>query len=280
MSLYKYLHPDRTDVLQNQSIRFSSPAVLNDPFELKPHLAAIATPDYAAAEFKRVLPRVLTEELAKLPNELRSLIPAHDLEAFLKAQLPTLHASLNSLSTQMMPNLQETMARKLEELFGILCLTEDPDNLLMWAHYADSHRGFVIEFDETSPFFDRRVNADDELRYLRKVIYSRKRPSLTLSDVEDGSIFLTKGDAWEYEAEWRMIVPLSDASKTIGAGPEAVHLFAFPADAVKSIVLGSRMLESKKEEIQSLLSELPQYSHVCCKQAEIDAEHYLVRIPS
>lgn len=77
-----------------------------------------------------------------------------------------------------------------------------------------------------------------------------------------------------------MIVPLSDASKTIGAGPEAVHLFAFPADAVKSIVLGSRMLESKKEEIQSLLSELPQYSHVCCKQAEIDAEHYLVRIPS
>ncbi|OOG51139.1 DUF2971 domain-containing protein [Polaromonas sp. C04] len=167
MPLYKYLHPDRTDVLRDQCIRFSSPAVLNDPFELKPHLAALATPEYAAAELQRALPRVLAEELAQLPAELRALVPEKVLQAFLKAQLPAIQKSLDGTSAQMMPLLQETMARKLEELLGVLCLSESPKSLLMWAHYADSHRGFVVQFDETSPFFNRRVSEDDELRHLR-----------------------------------------------------------------------------------------------------------------
>ena len=279
MPLYKYLHPDRTDVLRNQCIRFSSPAALNDPFELKPHLAALATAEYAAAELRRALPRALEEELEKVPAELRALIPRHALEILLESQLPSVQTQLEGFSAQMMPLLQETMARKLEELLGILCLTEDADNLLMWAHYADSHRGFVLHFDEASPFFHRRVSDEDELRHLRKVTYSEKRPSLTLSDVEDGSVFLTKGSAWGYETEWRMIVPLADASKTVGSGAEAIHLFDFPAAAVRSIVFGCRMLEAKKLEIQTLLSELPQYAHVRRIQAEIDNEHYLVRIP-
>ena len=280
MPLYKYLHPDRTDVLRNQCIRFSSPAVLNDPFELKPHLAALATPEYAAAELQRALPRVLAEELARLPTELRALLPAEALQAFLEGQLPSFQKSLDGASAQMMPLLQETMARELEELLGVLCLSESPKSLLMWAHYADSHRGFVVQFDEASPFFDRRVSEDDELRHLRQVTYSSKRPSLTLSEVEDGSAFLMKGVEWEYEAEWRMIVPLADASHVMGTGPEAIHLFSFPAQAVTSVILGCRMLEAKKAEIQALLAALPQYAHTRCVHAAIDNENYLLRVGS
>lgn len=278
MPLYKYLHPDRTDVLRNQCIRFSSPAVLNDPFELKPHLAALATPEYAAAELQRSLPRVLAEELTQLPVELRALIPAEALQAFLQAQLPSIQKSLDGVSAQMMPLLQETMARKLEELLGVLCLSESPKSLLMWAHYADSHRGFVVQFDETSPFFDRRVSDDDELRHLRRVTYSSKRPSLTLSEVEDGSAFLVKGIEWEYEAEWRMIVPLADASRVVGTGPEAIHLYNFPASAVTSVILGCRMSEAKRAEIQALLVESPHYAHARCINAEIDNESYVLSV--
>ncbi|SDO59033.1 hypothetical protein SAMN04490208_4280 [Pseudomonas poae] len=36
--LFKYLHPDRVDVLKTGKICFSSPTNLNDPFELKPPL--------------------------------------------------------------------------------------------------------------------------------------------------------------------------------------------------------------------------------------------------
>src|SRR6185369_11649875 len=38
MFVYKYLHPDRIDVLRNTLIRFTQPAALNDPFEVIPNL--------------------------------------------------------------------------------------------------------------------------------------------------------------------------------------------------------------------------------------------------
>ena len=42
MNLYKYLIPDRMDVLKNQSIRFSQHMALNDPFEMKPFFELLA----------------------------------------------------------------------------------------------------------------------------------------------------------------------------------------------------------------------------------------------
>lgn len=36
MSLYKYLIPDRIDVIRSRSGRFTQHMALNDPFEMKP----------------------------------------------------------------------------------------------------------------------------------------------------------------------------------------------------------------------------------------------------
>lgn len=279
MPLFKYLHPDRIDVLLGQSIRFSSPAVLNDPFELKPHLAALASAEHMDAQIARDFPKFVREELAKLLSEIPAPVSVKGPHEILLHQLPDVRRNMQGMAEMMMPKLQEAMARKLEELIGILCLSESADNLLMWAHYADSHRGFVIEFDERSPFFDRRVNPDDELRHLRKVSYSSKRPSLTLADVENFAPFMTKGVDWEYEAEWRMLVLLDTASTVIGEGPHAVHLFEFPAQAITAVVLGSRMAAEKKEYVRKILSDSPHFSHVRCVEAEIDNEHYQVRVP-
>jgi len=279
MPLFKYLHPDRIDVLHGRSIRFSSPAVLNDPFELKPHLAALASPEHMESEIALRFPELVREELEKLPLEVRSLVSAEALQELLLHQLPQMKRNIQDMAEILAPKLQDVMARKLEELIGILCLTESADNLLMWAHYADSHRGFVIEFDEYSPFFDRRVSPDDELRHLRKVSYNAKRPSLTLADVEDFSSLMTKGTDWQYEAEWRMMMPLDAASKIVKNGPHAVHLYKFPADAITSVILGCRMDAQKKEEIKQVLADSPHFEHVRCVEAEIDNEHYRVRVP-
>jgi hypothetical protein len=35
---------------------------------------------------------------------------------------------------------------------GILCLTETPDNHLMWVHYAAGHAGFVVGFRTTAAY--------------------------------------------------------------------------------------------------------------------------------
>jgi hypothetical protein len=45
MTLYKYVVAERLDVLQNSLIRFSQPSVLNDPWDMRPHVERLFTDD-------------------------------------------------------------------------------------------------------------------------------------------------------------------------------------------------------------------------------------------
>ena len=38
---------------------------------------------------------------------------------------------------------------------GIFSLSKVPDNILMWSHYADSHKGIVLEFDSNHAYFNK-----------------------------------------------------------------------------------------------------------------------------
>jgi hypothetical protein len=42
MILYKYLHPDRIDVLTQKMVRFTQPGDFNDPFEFRPYIQSAA----------------------------------------------------------------------------------------------------------------------------------------------------------------------------------------------------------------------------------------------
>ncbi|TOQ62498.1 hypothetical protein CGG93_22215, partial [Vibrio parahaemolyticus] len=50
------------------------------------------------------------------------------------------------------------------------CLADKPDNNLMWSHYANSHKGFCLEWDVT------KINAEP-------VTYQRKIATFELLDV-------------------------------------------------------------------------------------------------
>lgn len=82
-----------------------------------------------------------------------------------------------------------------------------PDNELMWAHYADSHKGFCIEYDidklEDSEEFTFNVNK-------MKLNYQDFPPLIALDDVGQKDNFLikmfgTKSKSWEYENEIRLL---------------------------------------------------------------------------
>ena len=58
------------------------------------------------------------------------------------------------------PNILNTTESLMQEFNSsiirktrILSLTDNPTNILMWGHYAQSHSGFIIEFDKNHPFF-------------------------------------------------------------------------------------------------------------------------------
>lgn len=278
MRLYKYLHPDRVDVLRNGTIRFSSPKVLNDPFELKPYLSGVAPEGEICSDFEQKLPNIIAEEYAKLPPDFRSKCSIQKFQELANSQLPQLKIQFQDFAIMARPRIQKIISEGFEEIAGILCLSESPTNLLMWSHYADSHQGFVIEFDSTSVFFNQKKSHQDEFRHLRKVIYCEQRLSYTLLDINNFSPFLTKSIDWSYEAEWRMLLPLSSAAMTVGNGATTVHLFEYPRSAIKSIILGCRMNESKEKEIRQIITNADIFKNVACLKAEVDEVHYRLHI--
>src|SRR5262245_42021305 len=115
---------------------------------------------------------------------------------------------IRSIADEILPNLYEKL--------GILCLTEKSDNLLMWAHYADHHRGFVLEFDPHHEFFNRKKGGDDLYHHPAKVGYSDTRPSVSFKDYLGVVTLLTKSVEWEYEQEWRMILHFDESTTPSG----------------------------------------------------------------
>ncbi|MDH4560666.1 DUF2971 domain-containing protein [Pseudomonas sp. BN411] len=252
--IFKYFPPARTDVLSTGIICFSSPLNLNDPFELKPPVQLFESDGEMASRVFEKLELELLSNPPGLPPEMDGKLTHEEYIDLLKDGI---RRNLPTFMSRLAPGIEEGYARFYsiaEERIGILCLTESPDDLLMWAHYAAAHTGFVVEFDPKHPFFDQRRSNVDELRHLRRVVYSSERPTLTLSTAKDLSALLTKSIHWGYENEWRMMVDLNDASEVKIIGSNRYHLFDFPRASIRSVILGCRMDDETKMEIHQALN--------------------------
>jgi hypothetical protein len=124
MIVYKYLDPARIDVLEQGRIRFTQPGALNDPFETLP----------CFTQYKQAL--------------LKSLHVGAQKKFGAEAAQATL-TERQALIDRALLDIPKSMSRH----FVLLSLSKVRNNLLMWSHYTDSHRGFVIGFDSNNPFF-------------------------------------------------------------------------------------------------------------------------------
>ena len=101
----------------------------------------------------------------------------------------------------------------------IACFSEDVQSILMWSHYADSHKGFALEYDFrptlTQPlpraglfpvvYSDGRYDASAFLTWGMFTILGIK--SINPDILASIKAALYKSKLWEYEKEWRMIDP-------------------------------------------------------------------------
>lgn len=245
MPIYKYVTEERIDILQNAYIRFTQPSEFNDPFELNPYLKSLSDSkfideiiddwgwdkDHIDKISEENSKKALKEALDEIKNQYNVTISEEQIEkvigikpqAFIKEYLKetmyqykpiitSMAGSMLKLETPrcrqiMLPMLKNAMNREI----GFLSLTEKPCNLLMWAHYADGHKGFVIEFDDKHKFFDQRTKPGELRGHLIKVRYSKQRPHFilfdpNLNDSENldnwiNNFLCVKSDHWEYEQE-------------------------------------------------------------------------------
>jgi len=126
----------------------------------------------------------------------------------------------------------------------------------MWSHYADSHQGFVIGFDDENKFFHQETPRT--VSPLLEVSYSAKRPVVPRFEEIPANmheiVFLTKSEQWSYEEELRMFAQPKVASitKKDNRGFE-LYLFDLPPDIFAEIIFGIAMSAEKKREIAAIV---------------------------
>ena len=130
--LYKYFVPERKDVLETCTLRATQFEYLNDPFEVYPDFS----------EWNKSTRAKVQTYVVKKRQDL-SIIPFKNL------QFPS---SMEQKSeVDIAENELWNRFRKVAGL--VVCFTERPNNLLMWAHYAGNFSGFVLGFDSNHAFF-------------------------------------------------------------------------------------------------------------------------------
>ena len=135
--------------------------------------------------------------------------------------------------------------------------TEDgiPDYLngLMWAHYADSHKGVCIKYHFPNSFTILGHNSDSVTCFFYDITYSdsdicqySKKDSINMKDA-----FFLKGKQWEYENELRLLYFNME-------GKEGFHSIEVK-NCIEAVYFG---LKCSKEDQSTIINILKDKKHI------------------
>lgn len=158
------------------------------------------------SEVKHILPTEMTDALKVA---LSSIEDIKDIEG----RIEETRKRMISMIETFFPILSEASKR----YSAIACFSENVENILMWSHYANSHKGFALEYDFRPileqpiknvglfpvVYSEERFDISDYIAwaFLRIIGVPAKMPDISAS-IKNA---LWKSDVWAYEKEWRMI---------------------------------------------------------------------------
>src|SRR5438128_1953850 len=120
-------------------IMLSRPYLFNDPFELKPHYQTLQ--QFVLPVPENASPQALAQ-IAEMQQKINAQI------------LP--------------PSAIDTVLRNATSTIVLLSLSQNRESLLMWAHYAAAHTGFVIGFESAESV----LAVESPHRHIAKVNYA------------------------------------------------------------------------------------------------------------
>ena len=268
-SFFKYMTARTAQiVLQNRTLRWSSPIEFNDPFDIPRQVLF----GIDAADIRKAARECLIEILNNPPNETTDLNIKVQLilEAIKKADSDIKKKIIEEIQTMPVDssidpsslNELKTIWRSFIPEFRVLCLCETHDTVSMWYHYADKYRGIVIEF-ECNDDLDSAWLVAEPIKYADTIpeISSAKGWAKVLLKTKEKAIetllkvcTFSKTPDWSYEKEWRV----TSFKRPHETG--TVSDYKFNAKEIKSVYLGPLIDQNNMTDILKILND--NFSHV------------------
>jgi len=199
----------------NNNIYFADPPKLNDPFDCNLNIDATVTPEIIFSWLQRL------QQQGVMNSHFQSILLNPKNQSTIKKVVQSDPNKLESLA-------KESVKNELDKL-GICCFikppeneTDEKNNLLMWAHYADKHKGVRLKFNT--------CDIIEVITPLQKVKYQNDYPEFDFYKGDEQFIILasTKSTSWRYENEYRSI------QREYGS-------LSFPPKALIEITFGCRV---------------------------------------
>ena len=232
--------------IRENKIWLSNPRTFNDPYDC-----------YVTADYKKIvlslfrkfphtrtIPDETWKEIEKTDDPVLSL-SRHLAQRVVPPDLRYVeNARLLNLEVKSEVANKEKSWDAMKDETKISCFSGAWDSLPMWAHYADQHQGFCIEYDLSK-------ESEGKTAPLFPVIYTKTLVPLNITDElmnlpgNSGHLAIKaaifKNKDWSYEREWRLVFYTGDDQK--------IEIKGYP---IKAIYLGTKInSEHKKQLIES-----------------------------
>jgi hypothetical protein len=285
--LFKYVTSDTgRKIIKNRTLRWSTPPMLNDPFDMQ--FAFQLRIDRQAARalalgklWQHVYGELLDRPLNDLGREIRRCrdeLPRMSREEFSRDREfgDIVDTSIDDTEERIAEFSQVIQSHFVND--KILCLSEMSESILMWSYYAQNHAGIVLRFTDETP--------DNPLVKARPVRYVDQIPSLfddeMLSDMLAGyegmderrimdEVVYTKSSHWAHEREWRVY-------SGRGRSDASYEDVPFNAKELDGVIFGVRTTEADRTTLAELIKT--SYPHVALLQARVRTDNYELAIES
>lgn len=281
---FKYCtHAVAKIVLSTSRIRWSSPLLFNDPFDCYFSIE----PKFDVAELERTVCDRFVDVVCG--EEEPKFVPGNPYVPILQqfrayqSKSPEL---LRKIIREVYPLHVASMRRLSDEArsewltesadYRLFCVCESKDNLLLWSHYTDCHRGVAFQFEAIEEL-------DVPLLEARPVMYSEEAPGLTTAEnwvetavglhpIEEAGeslwirLVTTKARSWEHEKEWRVVTKRRDYES------QGYEDTAFDPREISKIFLGCKMAEETRTAL--LEARKAQFSHAEVYQAKQSSRRF------
>ena len=229
--LYKYRSlKSAIEFLKNSSIYFSNYKEFNDPFES------------ACKKKLNFTPKEYFDTFLRVSNDLFA------------SAIKTEEIRLGYINGK---DLLKQTTDEILNTFSYYCMAKEPDNILMWSHYADSHKGVCFKYDLQQDL--------DTFLITVPVDYETEYPDFDTLNGNPASIITRQSTNWKYEQEHRAI-------KVNAHGLNKVK-----KEALVEIVFGCRTLKRNRTRIRNLVRNNG-FNGVSFSEAVINSEAYKLDI--
>lgn len=146
----------------------------------------------------------------------------------------------------LLEEMTKSFNKIMDTRYGVYSLAKRPNNMALWAKYADNHKGYCLEFSDISKFSN-----------IYKVRYTKKLPlrlGLEL-DPTQADFLYTKSPEWSNEEEARIL------TKTPGYQ-------VLPKGSLKSIIVGEHSNIENQQTISDWINEC--HANIVIKRAKFN----------